>query len=1071
MSNGRSRSTVAMFRRGAARHTGLALALGVGGIFALVLGVAAFRARPAAEDGPREKGEAPPDIKSVLSGSGAASGLASGERPFVQVVDKADPTRIRAEISADRSEPLEGKRYKLERPRAWIVMSDTRVAHVQADSARALIPGEGGDSRPQDALLEGNVLIRLYQARNDGRWPDLADDAPDVTLTTSSMRFDGTLGRAEFPDAVRIDSREAVFAGRGVTILFNEGAERLERLSIVRTDWMVVRGAGSSNMPPTTNGSLAAATTAGAGSLNAPARDSTAFARTGSSLSEIVDEQRRDTDASATESQYKIVADTDVRIVQGARSIRADRADVWLRLVGNRLRPDAIAGLTRASHTSTLAVRGGATPMPLAMRVASLLVASMSQDRTWPAMSPATSPATSPSAPPVPALGDSDTLLTWAGPLEVVPLELAPRELARNDVYVKFVADPDSRVSFADQEALLEGNGESVEYGATRRELVLAGVDERPARARVAGSGSITTTRLEIDASAGHARVPGPGEVVGEADRAGRIAWTQEASLDFVTLNSGEARIAQARAAGDVVATDGSEAQVRANVLVAKFAEVEDGASRPELVQAIGNVVASDGRDGTLAADSVDVMMVRIERATEPGSAATWDDAPARLVARGNARVQRGGERISARSIDAGLSQDASGATEVVSLVARDEVAVATPDGGSASGDELTAWPTEQRAEIRGTPAFVARTGTRIDGPFVRLEGEDRRITVVGPGTFSHEGEAKELGGAGRAEASWSRSMSYADVDGIAVFRGEANAAWTSPRARDRAQGEEIVLQIDPAQPDEGDQVLTQVSERVPDQAANQPNNAPSRRVLNATVRGSAASPTAPATPALVEARRYAPDDANRLERLLYLEGDSILADNTKNTLEVPSAGRLLVSDRTDDAGSPTPPGGRVDLMGSRSRGDTLFSWTGSLLLRRDDGAVTLTRGVRMSHEDASGGLTELESARLVATFIEDGAGLAAPAAGGTTPFAASLRTVTASGAAWMRSAGREMAADSLSFDAAAQIVTALPPPNGTVVLLDPSQGAGPVRAESLRWDLSANRVEAKGIRTIVVPR
>ncbi len=1066
----RPRSNVAMIRRGAARHTGLALALGIGGLFVVVLGVAALRGRPASSDGPREKGEAPPDIKSVLAGDGAASGLAGGERPFVQVVDRDDPTQIRAEITADRSEPLEGKRYKLERPRAWIVMSDQRVAHVQSDSARALIPGDGGDSRPQDALLEGHVLIRLYAARSDGRWPDLATATPDVTLTTTSMRFDGTLGRVEFPDAVRIDSREVAFAGRDVTILFNEGAERLERLSIARTDWMVVRGAGSSDTPVSSSDSQSPTV---AGTQGTPAPQTTT-ARSGASLSEIVDAPR--TDSEGIENLYKVVAEKNVRIVQGSRSISSDRVDGWLRLVGNRLRPNAIASMPRPKTGLGMAQRTGGTTMPLALQLASWLVASIPQDRALPGDVVT-------DAPPVPPLGESDTLLTWAGPLEVLPLELAPKELARNDVYVKFVCDPDSRVTFADEGAALEGEGDLVEYGATRRELILAAASERPARARVVGSGSITTTRLEIDASDGNARVPAPGEVVGEGERGGRVAWTQEASLDFVTLNSGEARIAQARAAGDVVATDGREAQVQANVLVAKFAEIEDGASRPELVQAIGNVRATDGRDGTLAADSVDVTMVRIERLPEAdqangpaaGTTTTWDDVPSRLVARGNARVERAEERISARTIDAGLSRNADGATEVVSLVAREEVVVAAPDGGSASGDELTAWPPEQRVEIRGTPAVVARTGTRIDGPFVRLEGLDRRITVVGEGTFSHEGEAEELGGAGQAKATWTRAMSYSDVDGIAVFRGDANAAWTSARAHDRAQGEEIVLQIEPAPlTNEGS-----LAGSVPAQATQRGDKAPARRVLNAVVRGNVATtatPTTPATaatPAFVEARRYAQDDPQRLERLLYLEGDSILADNTKNTLEVPSAGRLLVSDRSQQASSQTPPGDRVDLMGSRSRGDTLFSWTGSLLLKRDEGAVTLDQGVRMTHEDAGGGLTELESQRLVATFIETEAGvIASPAAqGSATPFAASLRTVTASGAAWMRSAGREMAGDSLAFDAANQVVTALPPPNGTVVLLDPTQGAGPVRADSLLWDLRANRVEAKGIRTIVAPR
>jgi hypothetical protein len=313
--------------------------------------------------------------------------------------------------------------------------------------------------------------------------------------------------------------------------------------------------------------------------------------------------------------------------------------------------------------------------------------------------------------------------------------------------------------------------------------------------------------------------------------------------------------------------------------------------------------------------------------------------------------------------------------------------------------------------------------------------------------------------------------MTYADIDGIAVFRGEARAAWTGEAARDRAQGEEIVLQLEPRAADGPAGAVAGVPP-----LADADTEAPARRVLSATVRGEGA------TPALVEARRYEPGRPDQLQRLLYLEGASILADNTKNTLDVPSAGRLLTSDRADGGAMSAPASptrgatddgsGRVDLLGSRSQGDTLFTWTGSLQLKRTDGTLVLDRGVRMTHEDLGGGVTELESERLRATFIEDVASTqAAPQAGGATPFAASLQSVTASGAAWMRSAGREMAGDSMTFEAQEQVVTVLAPPNGTVVLLDPSQGAAPVRADSLRWDLRANRVEAKGIRTIVAPR
>jgi lipopolysaccharide export system protein LptA len=786
---------------------------------------------------------------------------------------------------------------------------------------------------------------------------------------------------------------------------------------------------------------------------------------------------------------YKVVAENDVRVMQGGRTISAARADAWLRLIDGRLSPGAIAlASPPAARTRVVNRRDAdltsAEPRSFITTLASLALAIASPDADS-SQPPATATGTTPTHPthptpptpptPLPPVGPSDTVLTWSGPLEAVPLALAPRELSSNDVYVRFVASPVARVVFADQGAGLEGDADSVEYGATRRQIAIAGPSDAPGRTRVASAGTLTAQRFELDMTAGHARVPGQGTLVaaGKADddatsldqahltRTGAtIFWDQEAAMDFLIADGRDLQPVAAWASGKVVATDGKKGLIRASRMSTKFAEppppqAAQQSPRVTLVSALGSVEATDGAGGSLRGDHLDLTLDRVADA----------DVPVLLSVRGAAAAERDGESIQASELTIDLAQDADGNTQVAGITAKTGVQVVAKDGASASGDELTAVTTDQRVEIRGAPAQVGRDATQISGPFIRLEGVARRITVLGGGLFTHEADAASTEGtnsgrAGRASATWTRSMAYDDIAGIAVFRGGVEANWSGPLARDRASGDEIVLTLEPAPP-----------ERDPS-PSTRPDGS-NRRVLTATVTASTTG--AVATPALLESRRYAPRSPDTLERLLYLEGASIIANNTTGLLDVPSRGKLLVTDRRDDTGSsPRAQSQPATVFASTSTGDTLFTWDGSLALDRGAGVLTMDSGVRMSREDAAGGMTELECRRLVAEFLDqtqaDPSQAQTPGAL-ARPFSPALRSVVASGSAWMRSGGREIAAQSLSYNASTQVVVAQAPPQSTVILLDPAQSAGPVRAQGLTWDLRNNRVDATGLQTIVAPR
>lgn len=207
----------------------------------------------------------------------------------------------------------------------------------------------------------------------------------------------------------------------------------------------------------------------------------------------------------------------------------------------------------------------------------------------------------------------------------------------------------------------------------------------------------------------------------------------------------------------------------------------------------------------------------------------------------------------------------------------------------------------------------------------------------------------------------------------------------------------------------------------------------------------------------------------------MYVEGERIIGDNTTGMLTVPAAGRLLSVDaKRGEPRAASSGGGDVFTSGASGGGRALFTWKGSLVLERPKGVATLREGVRIVHDRevvvgsgaGGGGKTELESDMVVAQIAEFG-----PAAATLdSPFNGSLRTADATGRVWMRTAGREMTADELSYDAVRSIVDAQGN-GGRLVQVTGQAGAEPITAAKITWDLTKDRIDAKQVGPVVAPR
>lgn len=964
----------------------------------------------------RELSIAPPKPSDVVTPAGSDPAVISGGRGLrVQLASKADPTRLAARINSTSLEPLEGGRYAVEKPEAFLYLKGGRTMFVRAQTAKLYMP-RGTQGEPESGTLNGDVFAAIFEPRADGSDIDPSSDSPVVTVRTSVLTFDFTLGEAGMPERAVIHGTSTDFACTGLSVLFSQAKERIELLTIAKSEPLRIRSKKtlpSTVVPPTPAPQVGVGIGVGqpppAAPEVAPQSDSPAPPR--------------------PDSYYHAVLHDDVVLTQAGKVITAEMMDLWAHLVGNELPRDAIGDFSPPRERRPNAAQ------PQAPTDNSVAVVHPPAPET-----------------PVPTAvvdAQNDVIVTWAGRMELRPIESRPSELEREHLTARLTSPTVGRVEFSDSASGVLGYGAAVEYGATTKELVLSGSDEVAPILALPKSGRATAERISVSLSSGLAMLAGKGELrsTDSGKNAGRVlTWHDRAEFDFVTSGGNMTGVLRgATIVGDAAARDRA-AFLRGGWIQATFTPVSESAAALTRLLVRNQAWADDGKGASLCSEELDAAF-----RARPDSSGESDIEF--VTARGNAIASHSGSTLSGELIEAAIDTPEKGRSEVRDVIARKSVRFEREDGVWARADELTVDPGGQIADLSGENAAVGRGPTQVSGAQIRLDGVTQTLTVFGAGEFDHD----PSDGSQRGHASWSRQMTFDDLAGNVVCFGDVIATIRPDESTTRqVHAAEVAIDITP---------------RPDSRAGATSEESGDRRLLRFVAIGESYEDDAGQPARLESTVHESPAEAGgerRLVEAVSLEGVRILVDDVAGTLVVPSAGKLLWADRRPppaDAGPEKPVEGEATDPTRSARGEALFAWDGDLKADRATGTAVLTRGVKMTHRAlGQTEFTRLESDGLTARFGEE-----QPASPGQA-LRGRFLSATALGAVWAGFGKREMTADRMEYDADHRIVKAEAFEGNVVTAIDPA-ATGPVQAVELLWDIARDRIEVKKPATIVLPK
>lgn len=699
------------------------------------------------------------------------------------------------------------------------------------------------------------------------------------------------------------------------------------------------------------------------------------------------------------ESFYDGLITRNVRLTQGERVITGERLTLAGRLIDGGLAPDAVREVASA-------------PASLAETIAMLAIAQSSGRAA--------------------SRDERDVRLSWDGPLEIDRVRARPEMLGRDELAARFEATVPEPVRFEDPDLEVSGSSETLRYGLSTSAVRLTGSARHPLRAVAEGTGALAARDVEMNLATGVGVIRGAGTLTA-TDQTGRaIEWAEQA--DFLLSaadDEGVRRLETASFASGVRLRD-ARLDVRGDSLKTEFDARAEGATALRRAIVRGDAVANSGR-GTLAADEIDVAFE---------DAGGEQPVPKSVFATGSVRGERDDAVLTGASLEATLESVVNqaggvGDPEVRLAIVRgnenERARFERADGVFAMGDELRARAIEGVTEVIGEPAMVGSESGRVTAGAITLRQEQDEIEVIGAGTFERLTDGVES-----AEAVWTRSMNYAGVDGRLEIRGDARlSASRGELSSDTLQADTVVAFFE--------QDAAGLGLEAGDGEVN-------LRTVDA--RGSVE------TPAVYEAVRR-PAAGAKPDRLMLLEGSVIEADNTRATLDVPVAGRLLVADLREDEAA-------TDSEDLEARGAALFTWGGSMSLDRAASEIVMRRDVSMVRRQPGGGAdatTQIRGEKLTATIRDENAN----AALSERPSDATLERVLAEGAVWMRRGVRELTADLVDYAAAARTARAESPQSGWVTLFDAGEGRD-LNAEAIVWDLGADRIEVVRPQPVAAP-
>src|SRR5690606_19809026 len=109
---------------------------------------------------------------------------------------------------------------------------------VRADEGLILMP----DQTPKSGDLRGSVRIALIEA-DDVYAPDFDPDAhePTLVIETEAIGFDATMYEFSTEERIVAMTARAAIAGRGLSLIYDDQAERIEHLSLAQREYILYR--------------------------------------------------------------------------------------------------------------------------------------------------------------------------------------------------------------------------------------------------------------------------------------------------------------------------------------------------------------------------------------------------------------------------------------------------------------------------------------------------------------------------------------------------------------------------------------------------------------------------------------------------------------------------------------------------------------------------------------------------------------------------------------------------------------------------------------------------------------
>ena len=1002
------------------RHAGLLVAAGVlliGGGLVAILAVRGSGRSSGQSALPLPLGHQPamPELPVDIT----QAGLANAGRARFQFVDRQDPTRVVGRLEWLSLDPLPGGRAAIDQPRATIYLDGGRRALIRAARGSVFMPSR--DQPPESGTFEGGVTISLIDDSAAESSEQIDERSIVARLFTPSLRFDSALGEATFPGAFRASAAGLEMSARGLRIVGDQVNRRIALLHVEQTDYVRISPNTAANSP----------------SPARPAAPTDADPKPRSQPDRIDD--------------YQIAVRDGIQLARREATLRAGSLQVLARLVNSAFAPDAF-GPPRGP-----AADDGTKAKPAASdRAASAPSTRPSAAQSLWARIQAATPAQPLEGEPASLYltHPDEAIVVWSGPLTLRPTRQPAPELARDAVLVRLQAAEHTgqldQIAIDDRELDASGRASVIEYGSTTRTVTLRGPsDDDSARVvlQLANRGAIVAPLLSFGLDSGVGQARGPGSLIapekpGEPNPP-RLTWSDQADFELARRDGRPiGAIASAAFTGAVAAT-ANEGSLNSGYLVARFASHPDQPGQTRLSQVIASERATmqtagePANTGQLAADSITIDF----------DTSAAEVRPMLVTATGSVRGSRDGWTLTTAMLEAALDADNSGRPVVQTIRAQRDVQLRNADTSLAAAS-LRADVPAQAVDFLGSPVSIARAGTTITGPAVRLDGLQRRLAVAGPGTLAFD--RPESTSVTRVDASWTRGMTIDDTAGTAEISGDAIAMSNpGPLELDTIKADRINLEFTPLSNPSGDTARAFQRARAT-AAEGQIVRVESQRFLAGTT-----------------------NTARTLDRLVYLEGKTVAIDDPAGRVEVPGPGKLLVDDRrTSSQPEAQPSPDEIPSLGT-ARGSTLFSWTGGLTFDRHQGLLTFAsdpagQSTRLLHRSAPGEpMIALDARTLEANLQLEDSTAGQPALDGR----AQLLSARALGDVDVAFQTQRLQAERLNYDAlTGRAEAAVDSADGRVVLSDPSKPQ-PISARRLSWDLRENRVTITEPAPIVIPR